>query len=592
MKKRKNIFLIFSLLFIPLVSCSNSEVDTKVEEVDPDLVKPEQSEKTQFYLKNKLENIKRGMSINLSDYIGVVIGKNETNSEFKSYVLNGDSSLTTGYILEGDGAGNTLVCTRVGDCVINVECNNVVKTYVIKIEESDNASEFIEVLNTVDHNYTAESESIGTIYRNRQYIYLENEKNGYILSSKDDNFYSFSLDNKDSNDINVAKAPTGVKETYYNNFIDLNKYADPSYWVYTPLCKDNIELKKYKYQLTYSSTVTSQYFLSLGIVYSSYTINGVSYAPSVILGGIEDGVISFLPVLYSSSLGTYAYLSPITLSNINNTKVEVLNNYIDEYMAPEHYDTTIIVDNLKELDEIRNYTIKPSSKIITPNGNKLSINHPYYTQYFENIATDYERKITYDAYWGRNFSGATIKEPRRGGLYSTNNKTYLFSDKDDDGVYEKVEEYIDYSTQASLTHWWAYTNMQKFVPSLGFTYSNFAKAYPDYDEESKTYTFTSTLTASTNIIKSAISMVSREYLINQGIYKLAFEYNQIELKISFDYNEDNSLKEVNLDIYMTINKNIYTALDGDYTFILNGKITDIGSTNVDEIISSVSFPKE
>lgn len=591
LKRRSLIYLTLLFSLSSLVSCkenSNDDTAKNNENEDSELKIPTQSEKTQFYLKNRFNNLKRGMTLKLDEYIGVVPGFNEKNSVFKSYVLEGSSSTTIGYLKEGDGKGNSLFLIRPGKIRLRVECNGVNKLYILDVEESTNALEFINELSKINYNYTIESSDY-KIYRDKKYIYNETLKNGYILSNKDDNYYSFTLDSKDSSDDNLElyRVPVGEKESYYSNFISLGDYANSTYWTYTELFSSTPEYKRFKYLLSYSSTVTKQYFKSLGLLDSYYKIGSNYYYPYAIIASYEDSTLEMIPLIATTDYTSIAYLSSFTFSDISETCVSSLNNYLEEYKCPEHVDTSGVISALKELSTTMNYTLTPSCEVYDYYGDKVSKSSSVYTNYFKKLAINYPRKIVKDGYWGENFSG-TEAVPVAGGLINIDSRTYLFRDKDDDGIYEDVFEYIESGQDDSYQYWYMYENMSRYIPSLAYSLSNIKKCYPLYDETKDTYTFLSTLTYSESFIEAIFSMCFRAYLVSQAPVKTALDNEDVSLDLSYSYDDETStLKDMTFTISIVIGPDIYASLKGDYTVVLKGSITDIGSTSIDDETSKI-----
>ena len=610
-KRRAFVFcLSLSCLLGTISSCSTSVEETNENKNQANspgdatpIGKPSRGEKTQFYLKNEFKNLKRGQELRLDEFIEVIPGVDEKDdaTTFKSSVLTVDGEVASGHIKGGNLTSNTLVLTKPGEVVLQVEANGESKVFYLHVEEEANFAEALATLEKADKNYTInhldqEGNVINKVYRSDKYIYSSKDKAGYVLSNKDDKIYNFELPILDSklDELTLGKAPAGDKGDYNNTFVSLKNYSNGQSWIYSDLTEDNLELSKYKYAFLYSGTKSTQFFKSLFFMQSAYQASGTTFIPYLILMNYKNGQLSFLPVVATQTLSAIAFLNEVTITDIGTTRVEALATYVDEFMAPEKTDVTEIIDNMAYLTKLMNYTIRPSFSIKDESGSEIRKSSAIFKNIFQRYAYMHERKIMQNAYWGENFSGI---DPTviAGGLYSVNGKTYHFVDKDKDGSYSEVSEYIDATTGTSLAKWWYYDNMKSYLTSWAVGSSSLVNnAYPDYDEATETYKFENTLDASLTIIKGAFSLGYKGFLANQEPLSVLFEY-QSSLTMKFNYKEGTekapkNLENVEMVVSILFPKEMDTKLDQDYTYYLTVKLEDIGTTDFSDILDKLVIP--
>lgn len=589
MKKRFLLIGLSSLLLVPLSSCETVKDDPiKNDPIKDDVgVVPEKKEKTQFYLKNKLENFKRGMTVDLDEFVGVVPGTSDSSdsTEFKSYVLKAEGDRRVGYLEGGDGGSeNKLTFITTGEIVVLLKCNGVSKTYTLKVEENDEFSSFLASLSGIGSNYGFEVKASDgkvnrQVVRKGNYLYDSLNKNGYLLSSLDDNLYYFTLPSIDSpiTDLNVTVPPAGTKDVYNSLFTDLSEYSNGSEWIYTSTYDAVPQYKKYKYAYNYSANKVNSFFSSLFFTNSSYSAENNTFYPYMVLASYQNEKMSFLPVVSTSDLGRMAFLGEVSITSTNQTKVAALDEYIQEYMAPAKTDMSEITDNFTYcVGNNFDYSVTPTFEVRGADGTKLSRSSPYYVNNFERFDDNmHYYKVTKDMVYIKDFNSVTAS----GGLYSVNNKTYEYLDKDQDGTYEFLIEYIDGQSKTSYPNWYTYSWMNRYVLTLAYSSSNIKDSYGTYDKETGTYTISSSVPAGANVCWSALS-VSSNIMNFSSIQDLVKAYSKATFNFTYKTVEGKKvLDKIEQHLYITYPKSVFTNFDQDYTVNIKSIVSSIGTTN-------------
>ena len=633
--KKSLLILSISALSL-LVSCGNDVVtssDSKMSEEGTSSAnqpssetketyeKPEAQEKSIIYQKRALPTLKRGASIQLDEFFAVVPGKNEDQNAttFQAYVVKGSSEAYVGYLDGGDGDSLNLVLARPGTVVLNLLANGVYKTITLEVEENKECQDLMNALANTKNNYTAiqskydedgNKQIIQRVYRSDNYIYGDAAKQGYLLSKKDDNIYSFTLDGVDAEDsaLKVNMSPAGDKADYNGTFLSLDTLANSTYWQYSTIFAKNAQFKRFKYAFTASSSLTKRIFKSLFLMSSSFG----SYSPYLVLASYQNNQISLLPVLVNSSGTGLSCFYEFTLSDVNTTKVKAVEDYVLAYKAPTPADVRQITSAVKYLSNLLNYSLDAKLSYIGADGKKLSSRSPY-MNIFKNGAslsgvsgtvpnlTRYagNKVITKEAFFGSRFGGSDSTGYRQGGLWSTNNSTYnYYETSEGSNVFKVEQETLEKSSSngeaKSHPNWWSYAFMQRHVIGLSISSSQVAASFPTYDEENNTYSFTATTSAGLSLITSVIAMCYHQDITqysNPFMSYLLPHYGKMTWSFTYADTERTTLTGMNIVVSVTLPKEKIPALDQDYTWVMDCKYTKIGTSTLDPIISTLSVPE-
>lgn len=582
-------------------SYENTTVSTSISETS---TQEEKKDYTTFQLLNDFSNVKRGMKINLEEYIKVIPGKNEEQSltEFKSYVLNSDESDSCGYIDGGNGITNTLIVTNPGEIVLNIEANGKNETFVIEVEESEDFYNFEQALLNVKSNYAFEKvwfnsntnalTTYGKGYRNTNYIYDEVNKDGYLLSSKDDNVYSFNLDSINSSleDIQVIVPPTTTKMTFNSLFVDMNTFASSSKWSYSELFQNNLYYKKFKYLFSGTSNEITRFFADLYYLNSSYTEGSTTYSPYAVMASYQNGILSFLPLVVNSSGTSLSYLPEVQLSSINEVAIDSLDTYVEKYLAPKKENVTPLTDAIKEIynDGYFDYTVNTTTKVVDSSGNTVKASDPVVSQYFSSLLYNRYRYITRKTFYSSNFGGI-YPSVKPGGLTNSNSKTYEYLDEDNDGNFEKYFEYKE-SGKDSPEHWWSFEHIRIYVHTVAYSTSYLNNGYPTYDEETNTYTYFGNLSAGYNLIVGGIKFGYSLNALNVDYFEDLLNTSYTVSKFNVTYDTEGKVSNFTNTIEVTYKAGLLPNLSEDYTWVCTISIEDIGSTSAkcEELLSKIT----
>jgi len=583
--------------------------------------RPEAQEKSIIYQKRALPALKRGSSIQLDEFFAVVPGKNEDQNatSFQAYVVKGSDDPYVGYLDGGDGDSLKLVLARPGTVVLNLLANGVYKTITLEVEENKECQDLMNALANTKNNYTAvqskydedgNKQIIQRVYRSDNYIYGDSSKQGYLLSKKDDNIYSFTLDNVDAEDSNLAvnMSPAGDKADYNGTFLSLDTLADSSYWQYSVLFAKNAQFKRFKYAFIASSSLTKRIFKSLFLMSSSYG----DYSPYLILASYQNDEISFLPVLVDSSNTGLSCFYEFTLTDVNSTKVKAVEDYVLAYKAPTPADVTQIISSIKYMSNLLNYTLDAQLSYIGADGKKLTSRSPYMNVFKNGVSvtgtsgllpnlTRYAGKkvITKEAYFGARFGGSEASGYRQGGLWSTNDTTYnYYETSEGSGVFKVEKETLEKTSSNGeakrYPNWWSYAFMQRHVIGLSISSSLVSNAYPTYDEETNTYLFTAQTSAGTSLITSVIGMCYHSDITqysNPFMSYLLPNYGKMSWSFTYSDEERTTLTGMNIKVSVTLPKENFPSFDQDYTWVMDCQYSNIGTSSLDPIISTLSVPE-
>ena len=581
MKKKMRLCLTFLtscmlLNGVGLVSCQTTIPD--------DQSTPKEEDGLKIVEKNSLDELYRGMTVDLTEYIDVVNvkdGKKESVS-FKSSVIKGSSDTTVGSI---DSSGK-LVLSKPGKLVLDIEANGEDLFLEINVKEANELTQAFGLFNKASANYKinyydASGNKTKEVLRSKYYMYDSTNNSGYVLSQGDDLIYLFSIEN---NEVKEQVPPQGEKGDFNNAFVDLSTFASSSYWTYTSLTKKEAQYKKYKYALTYSTTALSRLLRSLYITSTTLTYNSSSYSLYTLLMCVSNGELSFLPVYTNSSYSVLVYGDEIKVNGFGEAKNEVLDAYIADYKEPVKVDTSEIVTNLKYCTSVLNYSIDYSSKVYDEEGNKIKTTSSVFRKYFSSYGYTKLRKLNSDIFWHSNFSGMDSQGTViPGGLINKNNKTYLYRDLNNTGEYTLINEYIESGKSASYSHYYMYSNIEDYIPTIAFSTSDIKNGYPTYDEDTKTYTYSNTLTAGQSVVTGALSMIYQPYAATSGNIGQICKSTTSTASFNFTYDENNTLSNVKLTVKILFTPTLYSDLDQTYTLVMTGNIFDIGSTDLSDV---------
>lgn len=613
MKNRTHYFRVLGScsMILSLISCARpsavassglteeSNIQQDSTSGQEDFTVPTQGPKTQFYLKESLNNFQRGQVIDLSQYIGLVPGSEDSPSStgFTASVLEGDNTPSAGYIEEGNGNGTHLVISKPGQIIFNVSANGVTKTYAIETKEARFMSEILDHLSSYGVNYdlalysqdpsTNERTLQVEASRGENYLYNKTGKNGFLLSKNDDQMYEFTLEDENSSNLNVKVPPISDKLNYNMLFAPLSKFADGSSWTYSTVFANNLLLKKYNVAYTGASQDVTQFFYSLFNLTQSYQYNGSTYYPAAVYASLQGGVLSFLPVLSNGS--SLLYFPEVEVSNPGQVSIPALDNYIKNHEAPAKADVSEIVNNIRHLTEVFDYSVSAKTVAYDSQGKVVLNSSPYLKTVFDGLLWEPYHYVTEPAMFKDNFHGF-YPQVLGGGLFNKDGKTFEFLDDDGDGIFDETVEYIEYGQTTSSKVWWGYSFINYFLVGWGYSISDVKNGYPSYDEAIKTYEFSGVVQAASTLIEGGIMFgYSRNVLNNNEYVKATINTSYASSKFHFTYNAQGKLSKMVNTIEFTFPKTLFDDIDQDYKWELTITVDDIGGTwkKVKEIVDKV-----
>ena len=136
--------------------------------------------------------------------------------------------------------------------------------------------------------------------------------------------------------------------------------------------------------------------------------------------------------------------------------------------------------------------------------------------------------------------------------------------------------------------------MQRHVIGLSISSSQVAASFPAYDEENNTYSFTAATSAGLSLITSVIAMCYHQDITqysNPFMSYLLPKYGKMTWSFTYADAERTTLTGMNIVVSVTLPKERIPALDQDYTWVMDCKYTNIGTSTLDPIISTLSVPE-
>ena len=137
--------------------------------------------------------------------------------------------------------------------------------------------------------------------------------------------------------------------------------------------------------------------------------------------------------------------------------------------------------------------------------------------------------------------------------------------------------------------------MQRHVIGLSISSSQVAASFPTYDEASNTYSFTAATSAGLSLIKSVIAMCYHQDITqysNPFMSYLLPNYGKMTWGFTYADKERTTLTGMNIRVSITLPKENITSLDQDYTWVMDCQYTNIGTSSLDPIISTLSVPED
>lgn len=548
----------------------------------------DQDEDSPFLQKVAFDGLMRGMTVNLDDYVEVrPIDGQEGQATYKAYVLTGEQTTSSGYIVNGNGMSHQLVLTDPGIVYLNlVRSDGAGKTYVLQVGESYAFVDFQNALLKVGDNYHVSHYSYDSStstrslsldgYRGRNYIYDAIAGSGMLLSTLDDSIYDFLLDSPEGT-LDVQVPPISSKAAWNSLFRKLSTFADASSWVSTKLLSSDVRLSKYNLMFQGSSDEISAFFCSLYYLNTYYLSGSTPYYPYTILGCYQNGTLSFLPLLMDSNGTSLAFLPEVEITQAGLVQIDSLDSYIDSFQAPEKTDVTELVENIEYLTEVFDYTVSCDSRVYDSEGNAVPRSNPYVSAYFSRLYYSPWHYVTETTYYDDNFHGI-YPEVKPGGLYTKNSRTFEFMDEDGDGMCETVYEYIQAGDDASSPVWWGYDNIRGFLSGYAYPTSDLKNGYAQYDPVEDSYTYSGRLSSGASLIEGALVFGYTTSILNDSTIRSLIPTDYATCTFTFEYDEDGQLTALHNTVEITYPQSILPALDQDYTWRLEITVDDIGTT--------------
>lgn len=610
--KRSSVFLT-GLAVCLLVACqspANREAgssDTSVTSTtsSEDYATPSQSEKTQIYQKRAFPTLIRGATLFVEDYVGVLPGKNEdpTATAFTTYVMRASNESAIGGVRGGDGASNEIVIYRPGTLVFNVYANDVVKTFTVQAVESDEFTSLKTALSAYGKNYKAveyqydedgKEVVLSEIYRSKNYLYNATQKGGYLLSALDDNLYTFSLSDVTADDLTVEKQPAGDKAAYNDLTGSLQLLQTNAAWSYSSYFSKMPSLKRFKYLFYANQSTAVRLFYALGLFGSTHRANGITYYPYFIFASMNQGSVELLPVLTNQDGSSITYYYPFRLSLPNAVKVSALDQYVENYEAPEKIDTSAIVSALREMAGTNlNYTISGKHVITGADGTVLKPNSPYLGT--SGVFYSWNRKVALvkvnpDLFYDDIFHGSG-ENTYPGGYWNYGGKTYNYDYVAATNSYVVTGEIIEAGQNSSYPKWYSYGHMQRFVTTLAIQTSWLNSSYPSYDEATNTYTFSPQYSASFSTMTGFVKLGYKQDVTSYTGLFMTLLQETGSMTLHIDYNEDKTVKDMIVVLSMQLPKSYFPGVDQDYTWTHTITIDHIGTTDLSEIQAQMKLPE-
>lgn len=135
--------------------------------------------------------------------------------------------------------------------------------------------------------------------------------------------------------------------------------------------------------------------------------------------------------------------------------------------------------------------------------------------------------------------------------------------------------------------------MQRHIIGLSISSSQVSSAFPSYDEETNTYSFSAQTSAGTSLITSVISMCYHQDITqytNPFMSYLLPKYGKMTWSFTYSDEERTTLTGMNIKVSVTLPKENFPSFDQDYTWVMDCQYTNIGTSSLDPIVSTLTLP--
>jgi hypothetical protein len=604
---KRSFFTLCAALLLSLSSCGGQgEADSSAagssEPAETSYSVPEQAALTQIYQKRSFPTLTRGMSLYLDDYIGFVPGTDDPAEDYYVYVMDSSSGNPIGGVVGGDGSSHEILMYRPGTLIFNVVAGDDYETFTLEVGESQDFLDLLSALADYDDNYKAveftydedgNETILAEIYRSSNYIYDATAGEGYLLSKLDDNIYTFTLASADAAELEVNRSPAGDKAAFLTYTASLQTLQETDAWAYATTFNSTPSLKRFRYLFYAGQETATKLFYALGLTHSYYTSDGTYYYPFFMYACLNAGSVELLPVLLSSS-GSMTYFYPFRLSLPGEAKVSALDEYVDNYLAPEKVDTTEIRDALKACSTAMNYAINGKLTFTGEDGTVLLPNSPYLksTSYFYTWARRVGKiKLTPTLFYDDIYHGLGASA-YPGGYWSTGGKTYNYDYVSSTDSYVVTEEVIEANQDASYAHWWMYSHLQRFVTTLAVRTSWLNTSYPTYDAETGVYSFSPQYSGALSLMKGFVKLGFHPEVVSYSSSKfLQILQKNGSMDIKINYGDEGALESILITLRMTLTQEDFPGIDQDYVWTDDITISGIGTTDLSEIESQLEIPE-
>ena len=486
--KRKlfNLFLVSSFAAVSLLSsCSQNVIET-TDEDDNKTQTPELYDERTILISD-IPTIMVGETLDLDKYVSVKPGINETLDEKNDLSYNVELLETSGepsfeVVEDGIDETNSFLAIHPGIAGFLIESHGISKTIFINAVRADEAvsienyfqentfdSYTVERDFTLDESLIAqESETSSYFYKTPNYEYDSDTKHGYVLNNGLA-YYCYLEDIANSSSFVPAfyenKGDQISENVYQTSFEDFSEIFKADNINYSEEVAEKFG-EEYAYGISTSSTGISELLNDLGI---NATLSYYGYNLSVyfVTPIIENDSLSFYVAARYNANNIDTLIGPYKVTNVNNTKIDVLDEVTnnDAFVA-----TNIPAEQVNNLNNITSYTSTVSGRYIDKEGNEYKVSDLFETYLPSNLSLNV--KVDEDSLEFSNFNYIEkgVNEQVRLSLDRTDNTYHEYVYDEKNGTYQDEGSYLvnnqsfsDYKTNALFS---------SYVPKDVFTETN------------------------------------------------------------------------------------------------------------------------
>lgn len=544
-------------------------------------------------------SFKQGDVVDLSDYVTIVPGSEESETEkldlsFTYDILSDGAHLSTLTVEDSETPSlypsKRLVCVRKGRSVLRLSSGEVSKIAYFDVEAGEEAKKIASFFDggAFDSYTVSKAFSVGTnfsmvsdeesltLVKTPNYVYYPSSQYGLEINAEDGNGYYYSL-------ASLTSSPKLHLNGSYNTVVNLSSFKDSFIPLSTSFALDGLTYfpalnqvsnGKYSYCIPKTTATSSSFALTLSALSltSTVSLNGYSFTRVGLVPEVcDDGSLKIYALDTNSSLGSLIE-GPYVVKKVASDVIAGVNDLVNA-PAPSPLDLAGNDYFMPYFSSITNYTVKTTGFYEDLEGNKIAV-PDYFSTALPEISI--EMKVTEDALESTSFNLIDGGEETHLAIVDEMMDGALLTNKyrvNDDGTYTYVSSYgKDPSSGVKVAGWQTSKTFSAYRPSALF--SETAWKYSTYLHNADgSYSLSGFNDSSARgTIKNALACTSAS-----GFATTSSPLGYYAALASMDFTIDTTKGAVGASL-------IFGLIDGDGKYLnyhYSFSLTSIGTTTVD-----------